>query len=222
MARPVTIIKVLATADDNGIAETQTPLAAGNLTLNGALVVGGVAILDTQRRVIVTSAGDDTGITFTVYGTNGSGASIHETIAGKDTAAAETSLDFKTVTRVYSSGAVDTGGVIVGTNSEGSTEWVAITPHLTPSNLSTAVKLGGTVTYTVEYTYNDVNFAPDSFYAYQQDNVIPVVWPDATVASKSTSMVATMNEPIWAARVTINSGTDPLTATFVQAGIAGN
>ena len=105
MALPVIFSQALAAASATNIAASQSP-AAGVITLNGSAVTGGVAVLDAQRRVIVTSGSDDTGITFTVKGTNGAGSQIQETIAGASGAAAATNLDFKTVTSVTHTGSV--------------------------------------------------------------------------------------------------------------------
>lgn len=104
----------------------------------------------------------------------------------------------------------------------GSTPWVAITPHISQSQLSIACKVTGTVNYTVEYTYQDVNFLPNSQFAYVLDSVTPDVWPDGLVTGQTTSQTANNNDPIWAARVTVNSGSGSVTATFLQSGIAGN
>src|SRR6185437_3174379 len=118
--RPVTISKTLAAASANNIALSQSPAGAGNLTLNGAAVAAGVATLDTQRRVLITSAGTDTGITFTVYGGNQSGSAISETVAGGSLGIpVSTTQDFLTVTRVAASGA-SASTVTVGTSGVGS------------------------------------------------------------------------------------------------------
>ena len=53
------------TDDDNGICASQAKVGAGALTLNGALVSGGVASWTDAQIVTVTSAGNDSGITFT-------------------------------------------------------------------------------------------------------------------------------------------------------------
>lgn len=221
MARPVTLSKSLATADADGISTTQTPLAAGDLTITGALASGGVATMDTQRRVIITSAGNDTSKTFTIYGTNGDGAAIYEAIAGGNIAAASTTLDFLTVTRIAVSAAT-AGAVTAGTNGIGSTVWVAVTPHISQAQLNVACKVAGTINYTVEYTYQDVNYAPNSAFAYSLPPISPDVWPDSLVTGAAIDQVATNNDPIWASRVTVNSGSGSVTATFLQAGIAGN
>ena len=60
--------------DADGISTTATLGGAGTLTINGALASGGEVELSSGRQVTVTSAGNDTGITFTVTGTDVNGA----------------------------------------------------------------------------------------------------------------------------------------------------
>lgn len=220
MTRPVTISKTMTAGAATAVSLSQSPLAAGNLLINGTLASGGIATFTTQRRVLITSGGNDTGITFTIYGTNQSGNPIQQTIAGGNTTAV-TTIDFKTVTRVAISGAA-ASTVTVGTNTVGSTPWVSVTPHIAPTNLSTSVQITGTVNYTVEYTYDDLNFTPNSFFAYQLDNVVPTPIAEGNANGITASKVVVSNDPITGARLTINSGTGSASTTFLQAGIAGN
>ena len=102
MAQTITVSKVLATAADaDGISLSQTPLAAGNLTITGALASGGVATMDTQRRVLITAAGNEVSKTFTIYGTNKDGFAISESLTGPNATTTQSLLDYLTVTRNY-------------------------------------------------------------------------------------------------------------------------
>src|SRR5262245_48713554 len=116
-----------ANASANAIALSQSP-AAGAITLNGALVSGGVATLDVPRRVTVTSGGADTGITFTVTGTGRNGAAQSETITGASGGTATTTQDFKTVTGVTHTGSVATT-LTIGTSALASSEWMVTNPN---------------------------------------------------------------------------------------------
>ena len=84
MARIVTITKVLAAASVNDICLSQTPVGAGNLTINGADAAGGVATQDTQRRVLFTFAADESARTFGVYGTLQNGTAFAENVTGHE------------------------------------------------------------------------------------------------------------------------------------------
>ena len=98
--------------DANGIAEDQTTGAAATLTLDGALVTSGVAILtqitspggfrppktnDIAMQVTLEGSGNNSGVAFTLTGTDADGKAIIETIQGGNTVAVTTVLFFKTV-----------------------------------------------------------------------------------------------------------------------------
>jgi hypothetical protein len=102
------------------IAQAQAVAGAGNLTLNGSLVSAGVAYLGDGAYVAITSAGNDTGITFTVkgilYGPNSQGGTYQqETLTGSNTSIVVTTKRFSTVTAVTASNAA-AGNVSVGVN----------------------------------------------------------------------------------------------------------
>lgn len=99
----------------NGIALSQALAAPGNLVINGARATNGLARLDVPRRVTITSSGDDTGVVFTVYGSDIYGRPMTQTITGASGAAAASLKAFSTVSRVAASAAV-AGTVTVGFN----------------------------------------------------------------------------------------------------------
>ena len=123
-----------AAADTNGICTAQTPSAAANLTIDGALtstINGNVVYAPSQsstaatadqawaRRIGVSSSGDCSGVTFTITGTDVDGKALSETITGPAASAvvytgATVAALFKTVTKVAIS-AAGTGNITVGT-----------------------------------------------------------------------------------------------------------
>lgn len=211
--QPISVtVGPLDAADDNGIATSQTTAGAANLTLNGALVVGGVAVLDAPRQVAITSGGNDLGITFTVYGTTFGGQSVSETITGASGGASATKTDFATVTRIYASGATSVSGVIAGTNAKAGSRWVRLDSWAFPK---TAIQCNatGTVNYTVQVTMDDPN-----------DPFNPVGIADVTWLNTNDTDAVTANgdiftnfdwTPTWA-RVLLNSGSGSVTSTFAQ------
>lgn len=212
MALPVIFSQSLAAGAATNIAASQSPVA-GAILLNGAAVVGGVAVLDAQRRVIITSGSDDTGITFTVKGTNGAGSAIQQTIAGANGGAAATDLDFKTVTSVTHTGSV-AGTVTVGTNGVGSSLWQILNWNTAPFGLGFQVELrSGAANYTVQYTYDDPNnlIAGLSY---------PLAFDDATVAAKAATFAGSTIVPVTAVRLLTNSGTGTLWFRMLQTGLA--
>lgn len=220
--RPIRTTKQLTAADDDNIAASQTPGAAGNLTLNGAAAAGSpaVAVLDTARQVLLTFAADESGHTFTVYGYDApvGGNPIQETIAGTTAGTVATSREFGAVTRVSISAAA-TGAIKVGTNSVGSTPWFLVDWNLDPSNLTIAVDVVGSVNYTVQYTYDDIMGQTNG--ANWVDGYPTKIWPDPILAAASADGETTYDNPVTAWRVQINSGTGSLRIAGIQAGVGG-
>jgi len=103
-------------ADVDAISTAATLGAAGNLTINGAATTGGVATFDYPRNVTITSAGDDQLVTFTVTGTDETGAAQTEVITGADTDTAVGTAYFSTVTQIAASAAT-AGDVSAGSGS---------------------------------------------------------------------------------------------------------
>lgn len=202
----------LDSADDNGICASQTP-NAGAMTLNGALVMGGVAIMDAQRQVLFTFAADESGHDFVVTGTNWSGSVITETVAGTTAGTVATALSYKTVTSITIS-ANATGAIIVGTNGVADSPWVRLDGWANPS-VTKACVASGTVNYTVEFSMDDPNSPTD-----------PVLPADMTWVNDSDSNFVTATGtkagswayvPVWV-KCVLNSGTGTVTMTLQQSG----
>lgn len=204
--QPITVsVGPIDAADDELIAASQDPGGAGDLNLTDTVVV-----LDAPRRVIITSAGDDTSITFTVYGTTFSGQSISEAITGANAGIASSTLDFKTVTQVSVSG--NSGSVKVGTNGVAGSRWVRLDSW---ADAQTAIQCtaSGTVNYTVQVTMEDPN-----------DPVSPVASGSITWLNSSDSAAVNAVGDIFTnfpytptfARVLLNSGTGSVSAVFAQ------
>lgn len=209
------VVGPLAAASANNIALSQTPGAAGALTLNGSTVSAGVSTLDNARRVLITTA--DTTHTFTVTGTTPTGSVISE-VVGPITTSAATAQDFKTVTSVTINGGA-TAAVTVGTNGIASTPWVRLDEWANPA-VSIQCDVSGTVNYTVQSTLDDPNSPTNP--------VLPsaVAWvnsPD-TAAVTATGQIQTSYGGFNAyaamcpafVRVTLNSGTGTVTANITQ------
>ena len=218
MGLPNIFTQALVAASANNIAVSQSP-GAGAITLNGSTVTGGVATLDTQRRILITSGSSDAGITFTVNGTNGAGFPISDTFAGGATTA-QSNLDFKTVTSVTHTGSV-ASTITIGTNGVGSSLWQIVNWNAYPPNIAVAVQLvSGAANFTVEHTYDDPNILPGTGGLNAAGFTYPVPWPDATLNSASASGETQINTPVTAWRLTTNSGTGTLVVRGLQDGIS--
>ena len=196
-------------ADADGIAASQTPGAAGDLTIDGALASGGVATLQSTagqaRQVLITTVSDESGKTLTVYGTNHHGETISETVTGPNATTGTTSLHFRTVTRVAVSAAF-TGAVTVGTNGVGSSSTTILDIYAMPFNVAVGCTVSGTVNYTVQYTLDD----PQGTSARNWNN-------HATIASKTAAFDGAISSPVTAIRTLVNSGTGTVTTNILQA-----
>ena len=187
----VTIIagnaSLLATSQ-NGFVKTALTLVAG-------------ATLDAPRRIIVTSAGNDSGITFTVTGTarNEQGNIVQsETISGSNAGAATTTQDFLTVTSVVPS-ANTASTVTVGTSGTASGPWVVWDSFATPFQVNIQGNvLSGAPTWSVEVTQDDVfgTWLP-----------VGVPFPRAsllsTLTNQTTAQFGQLTQPYRASRLTL-------------------
>jgi len=215
MGLPITVTKTLAAASVNNIALSQTPSGAGNLTLNGSTVTGGVATLDTARRVLFTFAANEAARTFVVYGTNEYGNAQQENVTGTASTAV-TLKDYKTVTRI-SVDAATAGALTVGTNGVGASAWLSVSRSMTPSNISASVVVTGTVNYTVQYTYD-----PDPFgFTPNPSGPVATTFNHPLLTAQTATAEGTFTYPVTAIRLVVNSGTGSAALTLLQAGIAG-
>ena len=106
-----------AVADADGISVSA---AVGNnaaLVLGGVLASGGSVTNAVAQKVTIASAGNDSGIKFTVVGTDATGAALTEDVTGANAGTATSTGSFKTVTSVTADGN-PAGNVSVGTDAK--------------------------------------------------------------------------------------------------------
>ena len=226
MSNPSLVTLQLVAGSTNAVALSQTPLVAGNLTLNGALVTAGVATFDVARRVAIASAGADSARVFTLVGTDRYGNAQSETITNVATPTPVNSVkDYLTVTRV-SVDAGTAGAITVGTAGVASSPWVLDNPYVMSWYLSIAVQIiSGAANWTVEHTYDDPNkggttlvASPQGFIVEATSNTPPTLWSLAALRAQAGNVEAQYaNQPIMAHRLTINSGTGLVVMQSIQA-----
>jgi hypothetical protein len=217
---PVIFSKSLtAAASANNVCASQTIGAGGGtLNLNGAAVVNGVAVLDSQRRIIITSGSNDSAVTFTVYGTNDAGIAISSAVQGANVGVAVLPVDFRTITRITASTA--TGAVTVGTNSTGSSQWFMPNYHLAPFILDIECGITGSVTYSIETTMDDYWTPPgQNLVGMPAYTGIVLVRPTTVVAATAGSSLV-ITAPCRGWRATITAGSGSVTCEALQAGIS--
>lgn len=211
--RPIVISAgSLAAASADNIAESQTVTGASNVILDGALVSGGVAYLDTPRRILITNAGNDSGITFTISGTTYNGAPVSQTVTGASGGTVATTVDFATVTQITTSGSTSVSGITVGTNGVAGSSWVRL-DDWAPASWSVQASVTGTVNYTIQTTLDDPNDPTDPV------SIPDVQWVnslDSGLVSQSTTKYGVSTGAPRYVRVLINSGDGSVLATVLQ------
>lgn len=199
-----------AAADPDSIALSQTPGAAGNLTLNGVLVSDGVATLSPAGFITITTNGDESGKTLTVYGTTVEGWTIilgPFAMAASATTTTYSLISFATVTRIAVSAA--TGAAItVGTAQAGASPWRPLDTYTPNAQTAISTDITGTVNYTWEYT-NDDPF--DASIPH-----IPVDHPASNLVGASADQTGQATAVMRAVRIKINSGSGTTRNTITQ------
>ena len=177
---------------------------SGNTASTVTVGTSGLALLDTARRVLITSGGNDSGVNFTITGSDWSGQEISEVLAGGNVGAVYSVLDYLAVLKITVSGAT-AGTVTVGTNGVASSQWVNLDTWAGGTIVSQAV-VSGTVNYTIQVTNDD----PDSY-----GNPIArtaVTWDGsaagAALTNATTSQTWAGSPAAWC-RVLLNSQTNP-------------
>lgn len=187
-----------AAASANNIALSQTPSGAGNLTLNGSAASGGVATLDTERNIIITSAANDSSRVFTVRGRDSDNRYIVEKIPGANVGVAKSQRNYRYVDSI----AVDAGtagAVTVGTIATNSSDWIPMNRQDPDFEASIGVQLssGASMTYQIQHTFDDI----------QNADVVPVAFDHEFMTAKTANDDGNYAFPVSAVRLNITAYT---------------
>ena len=197
----------------NGICLSQNPSAAGDLLINGSLASAGTVTLGAAQLVRLTSASDDQAFTFTFYGTDADGRNISQAVAGTSSSNSDTTLYFKTITRITTSG--NCGAVIVGNLI------ASVSPTIRPSHRKQQFNIGfgvilnsGTVTYAVQHSYDDYEGGEKTQQTY------PTTWfTHGTATGKNASFDAAYTSPVSAIRLSVSASSSAnIIGKFIEAG----
>lgn len=171
-------------------------------------------VLDNQRRLLITTSGNESSNKFTIVGLNQAGFTTTEQITGPNVSTAQSLLDYKTVISV-SALATTAATVSVGTDGVGDTPWNIVNLHVTPTNVECSLAfVSGAATASVQYTYDDPNNLPSGVTASQAFN-------HPTIVNQTATIDGPINDPVFAVRMQIVSGTGTVRFTTIQAGIGG-
>lgn len=190
------------TADTAGVAASQSPSGAGNLTL-----VSSTVTLTPPRFVTITSAGNDTGVTFTITGTRPGGGTQSEVVTGANVGAATSTLTFGTVTSIAISGA-SAAAVQAGFTQSGYSDWLPMDIY-TPNQVTTiSATVSGTVNYDIQYTNED----PFNRSITQT----AVAHPAGAFTGASANQTHSTTTLMRAVRYKVNSGAGTIRLTITQ------
>jgi len=204
--RPIVNTYTVIASSSAGVCASQTPSGAGALTLDGSLISDGMLTLSTPQHISVSCAGSDAAKTFTVTGTDFTGAALSENIAGSAGSITNGTKNFKTVTSVTVSAAT-AGAVTVGVLGVLETPWIPLNFQVTPFNYSYQVDIG-TATFTVEGTLDNT----------QDSSLTPT--PFTVQSSGSADVTGSATAPVTAVRVKVTAFTSgTITFRVLQAGI---
>lgn len=194
--------------DADGVCASQTLGGAGNLAINGALATSGVVTLGEQAHITLYSTGNYSLLTFTLYGMDGRGRAISETLAGPNNSTVTSALNYKTVTRIASSGALATA-IIAGNSNALETPWVRLNPREPIKAVSVEMSSGASFTYEVQWANR-----PLSDITTNESDL--TAFADSTLTAKSASAMLVTTTPVQVARVKLTSyasGTGTLRVT---------
>jgi hypothetical protein len=172
--------------------------------------------LDTPRRILLTTNGNETAKTFTVIGTNWAGDTITEVIAGVTSSTAASVLDYKTVISIYVSAAT-AAAITFGTTTTAGSAWVRFDDWAAAQATIQCV-VTGTINYTVQQTMDDPN-DPSSPIAPNA-----VTWNsvgDTTLVAATANITGAATIVPRFMRILLNSGTGSVIGTFRQMGAVG-
>ena len=210
------VVGPLVAASANNIALTQTLAGAQAVNLNGSTATGGIATLDKARRVVITSVGNDSGITFTLTGTDWAGNLVSEVLAGANAGVATSILDYLTITSIVSSAAT-AAAITVGTNGVAGSPWVRFDEYaFGPSAIQFSVS--GTANFTFQHTQDDPNDTAPQVPILRS----AVVWDTSmstVVNAAATTTIQLPTSPRYG-RVVLNSGTGSVVMTCTQFAVA--
>lgn len=188
------------TQSTTNILAAVTPGAAGALTLDGALVVGGVLPQQTLAYILLfTTVSDESTKTVTIVGTDYNGKAQTETATALPNATTGFSTKaFRSINSITVSAAL-TGNLSIGTaNATLSAYSPAIPLDIYSSYTTTACDVGGTINFTVQKCYEMINRGETPNWVTAQ-------------AAGAIDVVTTITGPVSAVRLQINSYTNTAT-----------
>lgn len=201
--RPIQIVTTsFPAAVTNYLAASQTPLAAGFLTLSANTITP-------PRFVTIKSAGNDSGRTFTIVGVGPNNETQTEAVTGANAGTATSTKTFAYVTSIYVDAAT-AGAVEAGVTQSGYSQWIPMDIYTPNQVITTSASVSGTVNYSIEYTNEDPF---DHSFTHQ---VVAYPASGGAFTGASTDQTHFTTTLMRALRYKINSGNGSIRLTIVQ------
>jgi hypothetical protein len=100
--------------------------------------------------------------------------------------------------------------VVVSKTGVGSSPTVGTDLYISPFNVGFGVKVTGTVNYTIQHTFDDI-----------QTNLSPTWYSHPTITSKTDNQDGNYAFPVSGIKLLVNSGDGTAVLTVIQAGLVG-
>lgn len=162
--RPINIDFDLADTDPNGVFEDQTLGGAGNFSLDGAQVTSGTwtAPDGFPRQISFESTGNISAVTFTITGYLDSSENIlvTEEVTGPNSSTVKSSNYFYSISQIAADGAVATN-TEAGPIDDAATDIIVLDQY--KGSVAIGVTVTGTINYTIQQTFDDLQNATAPF-----------------------------------------------------------
>lgn len=199
MMKPKRVAFTLVTQAADNIALSQTPGAAGNLVLNGALAVGGVIPKQSLGYIVgITSAGNLSARTFTFTGTDPDGKAQTEALVGPNANTVVTTKFWRSISSI----AIDAAAGAALTVGTANTTLSAATPTYAVSMHEPYTTVTADISNTINFTIQKCSERPT---AGETPN-----WRTLQAAG-AVDVEVVQTGPIGAVRAQINSYTNGAT-----------
>jgi hypothetical protein len=150
-------------ADPDGIIVGVSTVGALDIPFTGVLISGGLYTGDSEggnilaRKIGITSAGNDTGVTFTLTGTDPDGKAQTEDITGASGDIAESVGYYQTLSSVATDGAT-AAGITVGTVDEFSTQTCPMDHGASDAITISLERFTSAIDVSVEETFSRIQY----------------------------------------------------------------
>lgn len=190
------------TGSATNIKSAGTPGGAGALTLDGALVSGGVVPAQNMAYMLLfTTTADDSAKTITIVGTDADGAAQTEALTAPNATTKQSTKYYKSISSISVSAGF-TGNLSIGTSNATScavSQTVLVDSYSPYTTL--AADISGTINFTLQKCYENPNRGETPNWVTAQ-------------AAGTVDVQTLITGPVAAVRLLINSYTNTATAAL--------